>query len=253
MLDKAQMGHEPVATVTDERAFAVPPTGPRRLEEMEAILAAVDRSQAVIEFALDGTVLAANANFLTLFGYAAEDVIGRHHRIFCDEADAASVEYHQFWKRLATGHFEANRFRRRDADGGELWIQATYNPVLDANARPLKIVKIASDITRQVRLEQEVQLRLSDGMTFQAELERQKSTLEETMAQLGAIVATINEIASQTNLLALNATIEAARAGEAGRGFTVVASEVKKLAMDTRQATERASLMMQAIPARAAA
>lgn len=253
MVELAQMGEGPGATATDGIAAPVRPAGERRLEEMEAILAAVDRSQAVIEFALDGTVLAANANFLALFGYRAEDVIGRHHRIFCDEAHAASPEYHQFWKRLATGHFEANRFRRRDADGGELWIQATYNPVLDASGRPRKIVKIASDISRQVRLEQELQLRLSDGMTFQAELERQKTALEETMAHLAAIVSTINEIASQTNLLALNATIEAARAGEAGRGFTVVASEVKKLAMDTRQATERASLMMKAIPARAAA
>ncbi len=253
MVESAQYFPEPVAAGIEDIAGPSPHAGERRLGEVEAILAAVDRSQSVIEFALDGTVLAANQNFLTLFGYAADDVIGRHHRIFCDETHTSSLEYLQFWKRLAIGHFEANRFRRLDARGGDVWIQATYNPVLDAQGRPQKIVKIASDITRQVRLEQELQLRLSDGMTFQAELERQKTTLEETMAQLAAIVSTINEIAAQTNLLALNATIEAARAGEAGRGFTVVASEVKKLAMDTRQATERASLMMQAIPGRAAA
>ncbi len=253
MIEIEQHIHGSIATGTEAMAEPMLRAGERRRAEMEAILAAVDRSQAVIEFALDGTVLAANRNFLTLFGYAAGDVIGRHHRMFCEEADASSPEYLLFWKRLATGHFEANRFRRRDAHGGDVWIQATYNPVLDAHGRPQKIVKIASDVTRQVRLEQELQLRLSDGMTFQTELERQKTTLEETMAQLAAIVSTINEIAAQTNLLALNATIEAARAGEAGRGFTVVASEVKKLAMDTRQATERASLMMQAIPGRAAA
>lgn len=253
MIQKAHHGHGPVAVRTDDITLATLRAGDRRLGEVEAILAAVDRSQAVIEFGLDGTVLAVNGNFLVLFGYAAEDVIGRHHRMFCDDDDAASADYHRFWKRLATGHFETNRFRRRDSVGGDVWIQATYNPVLDADGRPVKVVKIASDITRQVRLEQELQMRLSDGMTFQAELERQKTTLEETMAQLAGIVSTINEIATQTNLLALNATIEAARAGEAGRGFTVVANEVKKLAMDTRQATQRASAMMQAIPARAAA
>lgn len=253
MVETAQQEHAPVAMGTTDIAGPATPKGERRLEEMEAILAAVDRSQAVIEFALDGTVLAANQNFLTLFGYALDQVVGRHHRMFCDDVHASSPEYLQFWKRLATGHFEANRFRRRSAHGADVWIQATYNPVLDAHGRAHKIVKIASDITRQVQLEQELQIRLSDGMTFQAELERQKMTLEGTMAQLAAIVSTINEIAAQTNLLALNATIEAARAGEAGRGFTVVASEVKKLAMDTRQATERASLMMQAIPGRAAA
>lgn len=125
-----------------------------------------------------------------------------------------------------------------------MWIQASYNPILDGDGRPRKVVKIASDVTRQVLLEQEVQARLAEADIFQLELQEGKTQLEDTMAGLAGIVSSIGQIASQTNLLALNATIEAARAGEAGRGFAVVANEVKKLAGDTRSATEKAGRMM---------
>jgi methyl-accepting chemotaxis protein len=212
--------------------------------EVEGKVKAIDRSQAVVEFNLDGTVIDANENFLKLFGYRRDELLGRHHRALCDEAEARSAEYRDFWARLGRGEFDSGRYHRHGRDGREVWIQASYNPILDAEGRPRRIVKIASDITRQVRLEQEVQLRLDEGRMLQDELVMQKGELETTMVQLSAIVETIGNIASQTNLLALNATIEAARASEAGRGFAVVASEVKKLASDTQAATQRASAMM---------
>ncbi|MET0363723.1 MAG: PAS domain-containing methyl-accepting chemotaxis protein [Sphingobium sp.] len=215
-----------------------------RLSETEALLAAMDRSQAVVEFSIDGTVLAANANFLTLSGYAREDVVGRHHRMFCDPALAQSTEYRQFWERLGAGRFESGRFLRRASGGREVWIQGSYNPVFDEAGRPIKIVKIVSDVTAQVELEREVQRQLDEVQRYRADIEDQKHTLQWTMGRLSGIVSTIRDIASQTNLLALNAAIEAARAGEAGRGFAVVASEVKKLASDTRAATARAAEMM---------
>ena len=213
--------------------------------EAEGKLAAIARSQAVIEFGLGGEILAANPNFLTIFGYDEHELVGRHHRALCDTTYAGSLEYQDFWRRLGTGQFSAGRYRRRHRDGRDVWIQATYNPILDADGRPWKIVKIASDVSQQVSLEQEVQVRLEEGLGLQRALEDRRTDLESQMRQLAQIVDAIRTIAAQTNLLALNATIEAARAGDAGRGFAVVAAEVKKLASDTRMATERAVAMMQ--------
>jgi methyl-accepting chemotaxis protein len=215
-----------------------------RLIETEAVLTAMGRSQAVIEFSTDGTVLEANGNFLTLMGYSREEVVGRHHRMFCDPMMVQDSEYRLFWERLAAGHFESGRFPRRAKDGREVWIHGSYNPVFDEQGRPIRIVKVASDVTAQVVLEREVQHQLEEVQRYRASIEDQKHMLEWTMGQLAGIVSTIRDIASQTNLLALNAAIEAARAGEAGRGFAVVASEVKKLASDTRAATARAAEMM---------
>ncbi|WP_277924849.1 methyl-accepting chemotaxis protein [Sphingomonas sp. BAUL-RG-20F-R05-02] len=205
---------------------------------------AICRSQAVIEFDTGGHVLWANAIFLDLMGYTLDEIVGRHHAIFCDADLIRTHAYAAFWAKLGSGAFDANVYRRVAKDGRDVWLQATYTPVLDREDRPVKIIKFATDITRQVKLEQEVQLRLDHGERFQNQLQDRKQQLESTMQELSAIVQAIGDIAAQTNLLALNATIEAARAGEAGRGFAVVASEVKKLAGDTRQATQRAADMM---------
>lgn len=208
--------------------------------------AAVDRSQAVVEFDLQGNILTANGNFLTAFGYRLDELAGRHHRMLCDPDEGRSAAYAALWQRLGRGEFEAGRYRRLGRDGREVWIQATYNPILDADGRPRKVVKIASDVTRQVSLEQEAVHRLTESERLQRSLDDRRQALHATIAELDTIVDTISNIAAQTNLLALNATIEAARAGEAGRGFAVVAGEVKKLAADTRTATQRATYMIEA-------
>ncbi|MGH8044257.1 MAG: methyl-accepting chemotaxis protein, partial [Stenotrophomonas sp.] len=122
----------------------------RRQAELEAQVAALHRVQAVIEFALDGTILTANDNFLQALGYSLDEVRGHHHRMFVDPAYARSAEYGDFWARLGRGEYDAGQYRRIGKGGREIWIQASYNPVFDSNGRPYKVVKFATDITVQM-------------------------------------------------------------------------------------------------------
>src|SRR3990167_2086877 len=118
--------------------------------EFEGKIAAIHRVQAVIEFDLAGHILDANANFLNTFGYGREEVLGQHHRMFCQPGFAASSEYANLWERLGRGEFFAGRFRRLSKDGTEIWLQASYNPILDATGKPYKVVKFAVDITNDM-------------------------------------------------------------------------------------------------------
>ncbi|MHC4304492.1 MAG: methyl-accepting chemotaxis protein [Planctomycetota bacterium] len=119
--------------------------------ELEAKLAAIDRSQAVIEFEMDGTIITANENFLRPMGYTLDEVRGKHHGIFVDEAYRRSPEYAEFWATLNRGEYVAAEFKRLGKGGREVWIQASYNPILDESGRPFKVVKFATDVTEQKR------------------------------------------------------------------------------------------------------
>ena len=112
-------------------------------------LSAINKSLAVIEFDMSGNILTANDNFLTAMGYTLNEVKGKHHRIFVADDYAASNDYRKFWQRLGSGQFEADEFMRRTKEGKEIWIQASYNPIMDSNGKPFKVVKYASDITQQ--------------------------------------------------------------------------------------------------------
>ena len=118
-----------------------------RTAEFQGKVAAIDRVQAVIEFELDGTVITANENFLDTFGYDLDDVVGKHHRMFCEPSYAASPEYTEFWQQLARGEYAAAEFKRLGKGGEAIWLQASYNPILDASDRPFKVVKFATDVT----------------------------------------------------------------------------------------------------------
>lgn len=117
--------------------------------ELEAQVAALHRVQAVIEFALDGTILQANENFLQAMGYRLEEIQGKHHSLFVDPEQARSAGYRDFWARLGRGEYDAGQYRRFGKNQREIWIQASYNPVLDRQGRPYKVVKFATDITAQ--------------------------------------------------------------------------------------------------------
>ncbi len=237
---------------------------------------AICRSQAVIAFDLDGTILEANRNFLDAVGYRADEIIGQHHRIFVDPAYAAGAEYAAFWADLRRGSFRSGIFRRQGRNGREVWLQASYNPILDAAGRPYRVMKFAADITAttQARLHATDATRLTLGnvqavaaaaeelsasvMEISANMSRSKEAvdgishkarasdaftrqLRDAARAMDSVVQTITKVAEQTNLLALNATIEAARAGVAGKGFAVVATEVKALASQTTAATAEIS------------
>ncbi|WP_312328984.1 methyl-accepting chemotaxis protein [Stenotrophomonas sp.] len=114
-------------------------------------LAAINTSQAVIEFSLDGRILSANDNFLAALGYSLDDVRGQHHSMFAEPDYARSDAYRAFWQKLGRGEFDAGQYRRLGKGGREVWIQASYNPIFDMNGKPFKVVKYATDITAQVR------------------------------------------------------------------------------------------------------
>jgi methyl-accepting chemotaxis protein len=125
--------------------------------EYESKVAAISKAQAVVEFDMGGHVLSANENFLEVMGYSVlEDIKGEHHRMFCETEYATSSEYKRFWQKLNRGEFDSGRYKRVGNNGKTIWIQATYNPVLDLNGKPYKVVKFATDITEQVNLENSV-------------------------------------------------------------------------------------------------
>ncbi|RZA07596.1 MAG: PAS domain S-box protein, partial [Proteobacteria bacterium] len=141
------------------------------IASMSAISAALNRSQAVIELEADGTILTANENFLNALGYELREIQGKHHRMFCEPAYAASPEYLKFWEKLNRGEFDAGEYMRVGKNGKEVWIQASYNPVLDENGDVIKVVKFASDITAQKQKAAETQGQIDALNRVQAVIE----------------------------------------------------------------------------------
>ncbi len=122
-----------------------------RVAELAGQMDAIHRSQAVIAFDLTGKILTANANFLNAVGYRLDEIVGRHHRMFVADDERDGGDYREFWNALGRGEFKAGQFRRLGKGGSEVWIQATYNPILDLNGKPIKVVKFASDITDMIK------------------------------------------------------------------------------------------------------
>ncbi|QJE01917.1 PAS domain S-box protein [Massilia forsythiae] len=125
-----------------------------RAAEFRGLVQAIHKSQAVVEFDMDGRVIDANENFLKVMGYSLDEVRGEHHRVFCEDEYAAGAAYRRFWLKLQRGEFDSGRYKRIGNNGRPVWIQATYNPIFDLNGKPVKVVKFATDITEQVALEQ---------------------------------------------------------------------------------------------------
>ena len=126
--------------------------------DAKAMLDAINRSQAIIEFDLSGTILTANENFCRAMGYDLHEIVGRHHRMFVQPEEAASAAYADFWARLARGQFDSQQYRRIGKGGREIWIEASYNPVFGPDGRPVKVIKLAIDITADEQEEVENEL-----------------------------------------------------------------------------------------------
>jgi methyl-accepting chemotaxis protein len=233
---------------------------------------AIGKSQAVIEFNMDGTIRKANQNFLDALGYSLPEIQGKHHGMFVDPSERNAPGYREFWDNLNRGQYQAAEYRRIAKGGREIWIQASYNPILDLNGKPFKVVKYATDITAQAIARKKAEnarglietvaagseemsasiREISETMTKSKEnaveatarveaADQQAQKLSAASQAMSGIVELIGNITGQINLLALNATIESARAGDAGRGFAVVASEVKNLANQAKHATDTIS------------
>jgi methyl-accepting chemotaxis protein len=171
-----------------------------RNADFEGQLAAIGKSQAVIEFKMDGTIIQANDNFLNTMGYRANEVEGQHHSMFAESGVKNSLEYRQFWEDLNRGQYQADEFKRIGKGGKVVWIQASYNPIIDLNGKPFKVVKYATDITGRKNAINEVKrvlLSLSDGDLTASIEEQFEGDLKELGEAINSFVLELNETISQ--------------------------------------------------------
>ena len=227
----------------------------------DLVVQAIERNIAIIRFDMERRVAYVNELFAQTLGYTVQEMLGKHHKDFCLPDFVNSMEYDKFWRNLTAGNSYQDKIERMDARGNIIWLEATYMPVFANNSRKvIGVSKIATNITERQHEIVSVADKLK-GMSnklyqrSEAGIQNSQDLLEtikvvskesnenvSNLVQLQkqadsikGIVKTIQEIASQTNLLALNAAIEAARAGEYGRGFDVVAKEVRKLSVRVEQ------------------
>ena len=215
--------------------------------EYAGLVDAIDRSQAVIHFSLDGTILDANENFLSVMGYTLDEIKGRKHSMFADANYAESAEYKQFWDKLRCGEFQSAQYRRLGKGGKEVWIEASYNPIRDMNDKFFKVTKFATDLTPrkeannklanefEINVQSVVQQVASSATEMQATAQNLSAAAEETSSQSNTVAAateelsmSVNEISSQvtTSVKIVNEAVEEAHRAE-GLVSTLVESANK--------------------------
>lgn len=209
-------------------------------------LAALSRSQAVIEFTPDGRILTANDNFLRTLGYELEDIVGKHHRIFCERDYASSEDYAQFWSRLAEGEFYSDEFKRIRKDGRDVYIQATYNPILDEDGTVLKVVKFASDVTGRVLAVREIgaglgrlsecNIRITIDDPFVPEFEHLRYDFNQSLAKFQE---TLEQVLRQTSMLTTESEEMNSSAGAISERSAQQASALKETSAALAQITAK--------------
>ncbi len=232
-----------------------------RNADFQGQLAAIGKSMGTIEFNMDGTVITANENFLSVINYSLDEVKGRHHRMFVDPVFANSGDYRAFWEKLGRGEYEAGEYKRIGKGGREVWLQASYNPILDLNGKPYKVVKYASDITPQKNYQAEVASVLketarvmdliADGdLTaivtgeFKGEFASLKDAVTKSINNLRGIVEKITEsvdlIATASKEIAAGNTNLSQRTEEQASSLEETASSMEELASTVKQNAENA-------------
>lgn len=215
-------------------------------EELQAILNAVDKAQAIIEFNLDGSIITANENFLKTLGYSLDEIKGKHHKIFCDEEYIKSLEYRTFWEKLRLGEFDAGRYKRIAKDGKEVWIQANYNPIFDSNGKPYKVVKFATDISENVALEEAVTKIAVNFATRAKDISSQATTVAAGAQSLGATTeemnASVEELSASIDSIAQNAKsadlVAKSTQAEADQGSQAIAKSIEAMELINKSSEE---------------
>ncbi len=224
--------------------------------EFQGKVDAISKSQGVIEFNMDGTIITANENFLNIMGYTLDEAVGVHHRNFCEESYARSDAYRQFWEKLNRGEFEAGEFKRIGKGGKEIYIQATYNPILDPDGKPFKVVKFATDITEKTRKVNEILAavnatsegdltydikvtgsddlgRIGDGLKKLIDnLHQNISTLSKNAQSLSA---SSEELAANSNQMASNAQETSAQAGVVAAASNQVNQNIQTVSVSSEE------------------
>ena len=231
--------------------------------ESAATIAAISKAQATIEFNLDGTIVTANDNFLKALGYGLSEIKGRHHSMFVPAAERDSAEYKAFWEKLRRGEYQANQFRRIGKDGKDVWIQASYNPILDPNGKPTKVIKFATDVSDQVRTVEDVRrlaeaaidgdltqriategrsgnlLALSEAVN--SLIEAMKSMVAQMRIAVSAVRTGADEIAKGNADLSQRTEEQASSLEETASSMEQMTSSVKQSADNAAQASQLAS------------
>ncbi|QCL95867.1 methyl-accepting chemotaxis protein [Agrobacterium tumefaciens] len=240
----------------------------RKSAEDDGKLAALSRAQAMIEFTPEGKILSANENFLATLGYTAEDIIGKHHSMFCEPAHVQSQDYRDFWKELGKGHFSTGQFMRLGKDGKRVFIQASYNPIIDDRGRVFKVVKFAFDVTDRMHAVEELgaalerlsqcNIRITLDKPFVGEFERLRcdfnksiaefqKTLENVLGQTGDLTRSSQEVSEASVNLAERSREQAVALEETSaaleeitatvRSSTENMKETRKLVQSARKST----------------
>jgi methyl-accepting chemotaxis protein len=222
----------------------------KQAAEDKGKLEALSRAQAVIEFTPEGNIITANENFLATLGYSLSEIVGKHHSMFCEADYSRSAEYKAFWAKLAAGEFAADQFKRIAKGGREIYIQASYNPILDASGRVFKVVKFATDVTERMKVVNdlgaglarlsECNIRQTIDEPFVGEFETLRRDFN---TSIGAFQATLVKVLQQTNALNGNSQEmrDAAEQLSARTKEQAVSLEETSAALETVTATVKSS------------
>ena len=200
------------------------------LAQLRALAQAIDKSQATIEFNLDGTIITANDNFLDAMGYTLPEIEGKHHRIFVKPDDASSREYQQFWETLRGGSFLQGEYERVAKDGRPVWIYGSYNPILDDNGKPAKVIKVATDVSERVRLRE----------VTDRQFEQSKQLTGEVIECANEFAEGARVIAESSATLSDGAQSQASSVEEMTASIDELTDSIKKIAASTTESRDQA-------------